>query len=211
MQTYPGGEIPKTGTATYNGTLRGDTVNGNTIERNAISGNITLNTNFGSQAMSGNLSVTHNGSAWASATFGQGRYPVIKGRSVLDEPSYLQDLLNNSKEISFVNGSLSRLLKLTNEQDSAGIVETRYFNKNLRGAFASKNMDGLLLCKRCVMNEIPDPKPICRICIKSWSRHRFYCICTSINNDWLIFFMENKKTANSLFNLIPLNHLIFLF
>jgi len=73
-QYYPGGEIPKTGIATYHGTLQGDytlnTNTSNTIERNAIGGTITLNANFGSQTISGNLSATRNGSAWASANFG---------------------------------------------------------------------------------------------------------------------------------------------
>ena len=68
-KSYPGGEIPKTGTATYNGSLRGDYITGGTISRNSIGGSITLNANFGSQTMSGNLSATRNGSAWASATF----------------------------------------------------------------------------------------------------------------------------------------------
>lgn len=68
---YPGGKMPSTGTATYNGTLHGDYISTTgDIERNAIGGTISLNANFSNNTIGGTLNATKGGSSWATASTG---------------------------------------------------------------------------------------------------------------------------------------------
>jgi hypothetical protein len=63
-------EIPKTGNASYLGELKGDYVgNDNSVDLNSISGNISMNVDFGTQYLDADLVVKKDNSTWANAHF----------------------------------------------------------------------------------------------------------------------------------------------
>ena len=64
------GKYPS-GSATYNGRIQGSYANGSVREGNSIGGAITLNANFDTNKMSGQIDATRNENPWATATFNE--------------------------------------------------------------------------------------------------------------------------------------------
>jgi len=62
-------EVPQQGSAIYNGELRGDMIDNNVMFIDSITGNITVNADFGSQQVSGSMAVTCVSSTCATAQF----------------------------------------------------------------------------------------------------------------------------------------------
>ena len=71
----PTQDMPKSGSATYNGDLRGDWISSGigstsgTIEKNVISGSVNMNANFNSGKLSGNMDLKRKGNSWAQTQF----------------------------------------------------------------------------------------------------------------------------------------------
>lgn len=105
-------DMPRTGTATYSGSLKGNYLNRNddSVEVNVISGTIDITANFATSSVNANLNVNRNGSAWAS----------VSTTASINNSSFSNDGNTNNVVVGGGNAAVNGVFYGTNAQEVGG-------------------------------------------------------------------------------------------